>query len=62
MGAEIEPIDTPGNDGVHSPEPREQTGPREIVCPITGFRAVARRPGQRMVTAEEIQEMLEDFP
>lgn len=40
----------------------EQTGPREVICPITGYHVVARRPGQRMITTEEIKEMLEDFP
>jgi len=38
---------------------------REVRDPITGIWVVARRPGQRMVTSEEIYRMLreeEDFP
>lgn len=36
---------------------------REVVCPITGRRYVAARPGARKVTSEEIYRLWrEDFP
>ena len=35
---------------------------REVRDPITGWWVVARRPGERMVTSEEISKLLEDFP
>jgi len=35
---------------------------RVVRCPTTGRRFVARRPGERMVTSEEIYKILEDFP
>jgi hypothetical protein len=35
---------------------------RYAIDPRTGFEYVKRRPGQRMVTSEEILKELEDFP
>lgn len=40
----------------------KRTGPREVIRPITGHRVVARRPGKRSITTEDIEEMLEEFP
>jgi hypothetical protein len=57
----MKPTDT-ADDNDDPPEFAERTGPREIVSPITGYHVVTRRPGQRMITSEEIKEMLEDFP
>ncbi len=42
-----------------------QLGPDEDrygIDPRTGFEYVKRRPGERMVTSEEILKDLEDFP
>lgn len=37
--------------------------PRKVVCPITGKRVIAHRPGSRRVTSEEIYRLWrEDFP
>ena len=41
----------------------EATGRRRLTrCKITGPLVVARRPGQPLVTSEEIKRLLEDFP
>ena len=33
---------------------------REVRCPITGRRVVAHRPGERMITSEEIYRMIRE--
>jgi hypothetical protein len=35
---------------------------REVRDPITGIWVVAGRPGQRMVTSEDVRKLMEDFP
>jgi hypothetical protein len=60
VDTEFKPTDTPDDDDPQMCEGRMQ--PREVICPITGYHVVARRPGQRSITTEEIKEMLEDFP
>lgn len=58
------------NDRVKSTEPDERERPqiespdedRYAVDPHTGFEYVKRRPGERLVTSEEILKELEDFP
>ena len=39
-----------------------RTGPRVVICEITGHLVVAARPGVPLVTTEEIKKLLEDFP
>lgn len=39
-----------------------RTGPRVVICEITGHPVVAARPGVPPVTDEEIKRLLEDFP
>ena len=39
-----------------------RTGPRVVICEITGHPVVAARPGVPLVTDEEIKRLLEDFP
>jgi hypothetical protein len=58
---EMTPIDIPDDD-VDSQKSSKRKEPREVICPITGYHVVARRPGQRSITTEEIREMLEEFP
>jgi len=60
MISQVNFTDIPDDGGESELEARVE--PREVICPITGFPVVARRPGQRMITTEEIKEMLEDFP
>ena len=63
MASEIEPTDThPDDNGIDAPKGEEYRGSPEIICPISGYRVVPRRPGQRMITTEEIKKLLEDFP
>ena len=60
MCAKFEVIDT--RKEVDSRKLGKRTRPRKTICPITDYRAAARRPGQRMVTTDEIRKMLEDMP
>jgi hypothetical protein len=39
-----------------------RTGPRVVICEITGHPVVESRPGVPLVTDEEIKRLLEDFP
>ena len=45
------------------PEPSvTEDDDRYAIDPRTGFEYVKRRPGERLVTSEEILKELEDFP
>ena len=35
---------------------------RYAIDPRTGFEYVKRRPGERMITSEDVRKELEDFP
>ena len=39
-----------------------RTGPRVVICEITGHPVVSAQPGAPPVTDEEIKRLLEDFP
>ena len=47
-------------EGLEGPPPVPEGWQREVRCPITGIWIVARRPGQHMVTSEEIYRMLRE--
>jgi antitoxin (DNA-binding transcriptional repressor) of toxin-antitoxin stability system len=63
--SETSDADLPQSSGTAAPneEPGDQTGPRVVYCSLTGLPVVMGRPGQRMVTSEEIYEELRNsFP
>ena len=39
-----------------------RTGPRVVICEITGHPVVSAQPGAPPITSEEIKKLLEDFP
>jgi hypothetical protein len=42
--------------------PPDRNGPRVAYDEVTGYSYVTARPGEPMVTNEEIKRQLEDFP
>jgi hypothetical protein len=42
--------------------PAERSGPRVVYDRVTGYPVVKGRPGEPMVTSEEVKRLLEDFP
>jgi hypothetical protein len=53
--------DTPNGDE-ETPDIYKRTGPRIVYDEITGYPAVAARPGVPKITSEDVKRMLEDFP
>jgi hypothetical protein len=43
-------------------QPAKRDGPRVVYDETTGYSFVTARPGEPMVTNEEIKRLLEDFP
>jgi hypothetical protein len=58
MGDRIQPND----DDTELPEASAEHKERYAINERTGLEYVKRRPGQRLVTSEEIRKELEDFP
>ena len=55
--------DTKPNDATETENPYgERNGPRVVYDETTGYSFVTARPGEPMITNEEIKRLLEDFP
>jgi hypothetical protein len=51
------------NELVESDQPpAERNGPRVVYDQVTGYPIVKGRPGEPMITSEEVKRQLEDFP
>lgn len=44
------------------PQTQSKDEDRYAIDPRTGFEYVKRRPGERLLTSEEVHKALEDFP
>jgi hypothetical protein len=57
--AELSPFPKPEENEESEAQPVTPEGWQRVVrCPITGHSYVAARPGERMITSEEIYELL----